>query len=157
MPKVLIIMGSKSDFSVAEKAVEIFKKFNIENEVVVASAHRTPKRVEDLVKGADAEIFIAIAGLSAALPGAVAAATTKPVIGVPVSGKINLDALLSVVQMPPGIPVAAVGLDRGDNAAILAVQMLSISNVDLRSKLADYREEMAAKVVEDSEEVHSRV
>jgi len=157
MPKVLIIMGSKSDFSVAEKAVEIFKKFNIENEVVVASAHRTPKRVEDLVKGADAEIFIAIAGLSAALPGAVAAATTKPVIGVPVSGKINLDALLSVVQMPPGIPVAAVGLDRGDNAAILAVQMLSISNVALRSKLADYREEMAAKVVEDSEEVHSRV
>jgi 5-(carboxyamino)imidazole ribonucleotide mutase len=157
MPKVLIIMGSKSDFSVAEKAVEIFKKFNIENEVVVASAHRTPKRVEDLVKGADAEIFIAIAGLSAALPGAVAAATTKPVIGVPVSGKINLDALLLVVQMPPGIPVAAVGLDRGDNAAILAVQMLSISNVALRSKLADYREEMAAKVVEDSEEVHSRV
>jgi len=157
MPKVLIIMGSKSDFSVAEKAVEIFKKFGVENEIVVASAHRTPKRVEDLVKGADAEIFIAIAGLSAALPGAVAASTTKPVIGVPVSGKINLDALLSVVQMPPGIPVAAVGLDRGDNAAILAVQMLSISNVDLRNKLAEYREEMAAKVVEDSEEVHSRV
>jgi len=157
MPKVLIIMGSKNDFSIAEKAVEIFKKFNIENEVVVASAHRTPKRVEDLVKETDAEILIAIAGLSAALPGAVASATIKPVIGVPVSGKINLDALLSVVQMPPGIPVAAVGLDRGENAALLAIQMLSISNAGLRDRLLEYREEMAAKVIKDSEEVHLHV
>ena len=157
MPKVLIIMGSKNDFSIAEKAVEIFKKFNIENEVVVASAHRTPKRVEDLVKETDAEILIAIAGLSAALPGAVASVTIKPVIGVPVSGKINLDALLSVVQMPPGIPVAAVGLDRGENAALLAIQMLSISNAGLRDRLLEYREEMAAKVIKDSEEVHLHV
>ncbi|MFA6710437.1 MAG: 5-(carboxyamino)imidazole ribonucleotide mutase [Candidatus Methanomethylophilaceae archaeon] len=157
MPKVLIIMGSKNDFPVAEKAVEIFKKFDIESEVVVASAHRTPKRVEDLARGTDAEVLIAIAGLSAALPGAVAAATVKPVIGVPVSGKINLDALLSVVQMPPGIPVAAVGLDRGENAALLAVQILSVSDSDLRNRLWKYREDMTAKVIKDSEEVHLNV
>jgi 5-(carboxyamino)imidazole ribonucleotide mutase len=153
MSKVMILMGSRNDLHVAEKGIPIFKKFGVNYEVVVASAHRTPKRVEDLVTKSDADIFIAIAGLSAALPGVVAALTTKPVIGVPVSGPVNLDALLSVTQMPPGIPVAAVGLDRGDNAAILAVEILSVGAPVFRKKLAEYRREMEERVIADSESV----
>jgi len=157
MRKVLLILGSKSDLPVAEKALTILDRFGIGRDIMVASAHRTPDRVEKLVKGSDADIFIAIAGLSAALPGTVAAFTCKPVIGVPVSGNLNLDALLSVVQMPPGIPVAAVGLDRGDNAAILAAEILAISDPDIGKKLTDYRKEMAEKVISDSEQVNSDV
>ena len=152
-----MIMGSKSDLPVAEKALTILDRFKVEREVAVASAHRTPHRVEEIIKNSDADVFIAIAGLSAALPGVVASFTCKPVIGVPVSGNVNLDALLSVVQMPPGIPVAAVGLDRGDNAAILAVEILGISDPELRKKLEDYRKEMAEKVIADSEQVCSNV
>ena len=153
MSKVMILMGSKSDLPVAEKGIAILKKFGVGHELFVASAHRTPKRVEELVTKSDADMFIAIAGLSAALPGVVASLTTRPVIGVPVSGAVNLDALLSVTQMPPGIPVAAVGLDRGDNAAILAVEILSVGTPALRKKLAEYRKEMEAKVIADSESV----
>ncbi len=157
MSKVSIIMGSKSDLPVAEKAINILKKFEVPFDINVASAHRTPHRVEELVINSDADIFIAIAGLSAALPGVVASFTTKPVIGVPVSGAINFDALLSVVQMPPGIPVAAVGMDRGDNAATLAVEMLSIKDASLQEKLKAYRQEQADKVVADSEKVREDV
>lgn len=153
MSEVLIIMGSKSDLPVAEKATALLDKFKISYEVKVASAHRTPGRVEELVKKSDAKVFIAIAGLSAALPGVVASFTTKPVIGVPVSGKMNLDAILSIVQMPPGIPVASVGLDRGDNAAILAAEILALSSKNVAKALQAYRKEMADKVVKDSEEV----
>lgn len=157
MSKVSIIMGSKSDLPVAEKAINILKKFEVPFDINVASAHRTPHRVEELVINSDADVFIAIAGLSAALPGVVASFTTKPVIGVPVSGAINFDALLSVVQMPPGIPVAAVGMDRGDNAATLAVEMLSIKDASLQEKLKAYRQEQADKVVADSEKVREDV
>lgn len=157
MSKVSIIMGSKSDLPVAEKAIAILRKFGVEFDIAVASAHRTPRRVEELVANSDADVFIAIAGLSAALPGVVASFTVKPVVGVPVSGAVNLDALLSVVQMPPGIPVAAVGLDRGDNAAVLAVEIIALNDGDLRSKLLDYRKEQAEKVVADSEKVISDV
>lgn len=153
MAQVQIIMGSKSDLPVAEKATALLKKFGISYDVAVASAHRTPSRVEEMVTGSDADVFIAIAGMSAALPGVVASFTVKPVIGVPVSGKMTMDAILSVVQMPPGIPVAAVGLDRGDNAAILAAEMLSVSNSAIADALKDYRVEMAEKVVKDSYEV----
>jgi 5-(carboxyamino)imidazole ribonucleotide mutase len=153
MSKVSIIMGSKSDLPVAEKAINILKKFDVGYDIDVASAHRTPHRVEELVTKSDADVFIAIAGLSAALPGVIASFTTKPVIGVPVSGSINFDALLSIVQMPPGIPVAAVGMDRGDNAAVLAVEMLAVCDTSLRAKLADYRKEQADKVIADSEKV----
>jgi 5-(carboxyamino)imidazole ribonucleotide mutase len=155
MSKVSIIMGSKSDLPVAEKAINILKKFGVAYDIDVASAHRTPHRVEELVTKSDADVFIAIAGLSAALPGVIASFTTKPVIGVPVSGSINFDALLSIVQMPPGIPVAAVGMDRGDNAATLAVEMLAIKDDSLKSKLADYRKEQADKVIADSEKVRA--
>ena len=153
MAQVLIIMGSKSDLPVAEKATALLKKFGISYDVAVASAHRTPARVEDLVKDSEADVFIAIAGMSAALPGVVASFTVKPVIGVPVSGKMTMDAILSVVQMPPGIPVAAVGLDRGDNAAILAAEMLSITDPEIEEALSAYRIEMAEKVIKDSYEV----
>ena len=153
MAQVLIIMGSKSDLPVAEKATVLLKKFGISYDVAVASAHRTPARVEDLVKDSEADVFIAIAGMSAALPGVVASFTVKPVIGVPVSGKMTMDAILSVVQMPPGIPVAAVGLDRGDNAAILAAEMLSITDPEIGEALRAYRIEMAEKVIKDSYEV----
>lgn len=150
-------MGSKSDLPVAEKAIKVLNRFGIVFDIAVASAHRTPARVEQLVKGSDADAFIAIAGLSAALPGVVASFTVKPVIGVPVSGAVNLDALLSVVQMPPGVPVACVGLDRGDNAAVLAAEILALNDVSVRDALLAYRKEQADKVEADSEEVVSNV
>jgi len=143
--KIQIIMGSKSDMPVAEKAKKILDEFDVDYEINVASAHRTPDVLKELVQTNDADVFIGIAGLAAALPGSIAAHTTKPVIGVPVSGKINLDSILSIIQMPPGIPVAAVGLDRGDNAALLAVAILSVKDEKLMKKLEDYRERMRKK------------
>ncbi|MCL2890371.1 MAG: 5-(carboxyamino)imidazole ribonucleotide mutase [Methanomassiliicoccaceae archaeon] len=157
MQKVLILMGSKNDLPVAEKGISILKSFGIGYEIFVASAHRTPKRVEELVTKSDADVFIAIAGVSAALPGVVASLTVKPVIGVPVSGAVNLDAILSVIQMPPGIPVAAVGLDRGDNAALLAVEIMSLANPELGKKMAEYRKDMEKKIIADSESLKSNV
>ena len=150
-------MGSKSDLPVADKAIAVLRKFGVQFDIAVASAHRTPRRVEDLVTGSDADVFISIAGLSAALPGVVASYTVKPVIGVPVSGSINIDALFSIVQMPPGIPVAAVGMDRGENAAVLALEIIALNDADLRDKLIQYRREQAEKVVADSEKVISDV
>jgi len=150
---VQIVLGSKSDMKVAEKAVAILKELGLKYKVTVASAHRTPELVDKLVAEADAEVFIAIAGLSAALPGAIAARTTKPVIGVPVSGALNLDAILSVVQMPPGIPVAAVGLDRGDNAALLAAAIIALKDAKVRDALVKYRQKMKDNVIQDSKEV----
>ena len=139
---IQIIIGSKSDREVAEKAIKMLRKFDVEYDLKIASAHRTPELVKKIVEESKADVFIGIAGLSAALPGAIAAHTKKPVIGVPVSGKVNLDSILSIVQMPPGIPVAAVGLDRGDNAALLAVQILALKDEKLAKKLDDFRREM---------------
>ena len=150
---MLFRSGSKSDLPVAEKAIAILRRFDVDFDIAVASAHRTPKRVEEIVTSCGADVFISIAGLSAALPGVIASFTCKPVIGVPVSGKLNYDALLSIVQMPPGIPVAAVGLDRGDNAAVLAVEMLAMTDERLSKALADHRKEQADKVAADSEQV----
>ena len=150
---IQIVLGSKSDLRVAEKATAVLKELGVEYKVSVASAHRTPELVDKLVTEADAEVFIAIAGLSAALPGVVAARTNKPVIGVPVSGALNLDAILSVVQMPPGIPVAAVGLDRGENAALLAAQILSLKDERVAEALDGYRRKLKDKVLKDSQEV----
>ena len=149
-PDVLIIMGSKSDLPVGEKLTKTLKELGISYELKVASAHRTPKLVENLVAESDAKVFIAIAGLAAALPGTIAAHTVRPVIGVPVAGKVNLDSILSIVQMPPGIPVAAVGVDRGENAALLAAQIIGISNPDVEQKLKDHRKAQEAKVLSDS-------
>ena len=144
--KVTIVMGSRSDEHIGKKAEEMLKKFGVDYEVVFASSHRTPEKVKEVAKS-DADVFIAIAGLSASLPGSIAAHTIKPVIGVPASGKLNLDAILSIVQMPPGVPVAAVGLDRGDNAALLAIQILALKDEGLRKKLEEYKREMREKYV----------
>jgi 5-(carboxyamino)imidazole ribonucleotide mutase len=145
--KIQVILGSKSDMSVAEKIEKILKDFSVKYDIKVASAHRTPDFLKNLVEKSNADVFIGVAGLSAALPGSIAAHTVKPVIGVPVSGKVNFDSILSIVQMPPGIPVAAVGLDRGDNAALLAVQILSTKDVKLANEMKKYREKMKEKVL----------
>ena len=148
--KIQIILGSKSDIPVAEKTQKILDEFKVDYDIKVASAHRTPDYLKGVVEKNDADVFIGIAGLSAALPGSIAAHTVKPVIGVPVSGKVNLDSILSIVQMPPGIPVAGVGLDRGDNAALLAIQILSVKYPELKDKLEKYREKMKEKIIEES-------
>ena len=150
---IQIVLGSKSDMKVAEKAIAVLKELNVKYKLNIASAHRTPELVDKLVAEADAEVFIAIAGLSAALPGAIAARTMKPVIGVPVSGTVNLDAILSVVQMPPGIPVAGVGLDRGDNAALLAAEILALKDAKVAKSLTAYRQKLKDNVMKDSKEV----
>jgi len=148
--EVLIVLGSKTDAEIGKKAGSILDEFGVEYEMVVASAHRTPDLLRDLIRNTTAKIFIGVAGLSAALPGTIAAHTTKPVIGVPVSGKLSLDAILSVTQMPPGVPVAAVGLDRGENAALLAVEILALKDERLAEKLKDHRDAMKKWVLEDS-------
>jgi 5-(carboxyamino)imidazole ribonucleotide mutase len=127
--KVMIVCGSESDKEIADKAVSVLKENNIPYDFQIASAHRNPEKVRELVKTTSADVFIAIAGLSAALPGFIASITDKPVIGVPVSAKLGgLDALLSISQMPSGVPVATVGIDNGKNAAYLAVRILKLKS-----------------------------
>jgi len=151
---ICIIMGSESDLKIAEKGIPILKEFGVEFEVRVASAHRTPDLVEEIVKNSKAKVFIAIAGLAAHLPGVVASLTTKPVIAVPVESKLDgMDALLSCVQMPPGIPTATVGIDRGDNAALLALEILALSDEELAKKLEKYREKLKEKVMNSDKRV----
>jgi len=136
MPEVLVVIGSDSDRPVAEKAVATLEEYGIKCDVAVASAHRTPEKLDVLIKNSDAKVFIAIAGLSAALPGVIASKTKRPVIGVPVGVKLEgLDALLSMMQMPPGVPVATVGIDNGKNGALLAVEILAVSDNELRDRL----------------------
>jgi len=137
--KVTVLVGSKSDLEVAEKVRVRLTEFRVPCEVHVASAHRNPDKVDRLVRDPATDVFIAMAGLSAALPGVVAARTLKPVIGVPLNRGLGLDSLLSVVQMPPGIPVAAVGLDSAENAALLAVAILALKYPELATTLESYR------------------
>ena len=125
MVDVAVICGSASDGPVAEKVFATLNEHRVSYDYRVISAHRDPENLDEYVKGSDARVFIAIAGLSAALPGVIASKTDRPVIGVPVSGKLlGLDALLSIVQMPKGVPVACVGVDNGENAGLLAVRIL---------------------------------
>jgi 5-(carboxyamino)imidazole ribonucleotide mutase len=127
MVDVLIIAGSKSDEAVVKKAEAVLRENKIDYTLEYCSAHREPDRLDGIVKSSDARVFICIAGLSAALPGVVASKTDKPVIGVPVNVKLDgLDALLSTMQMPPGVPVATVGIDNGKNAAMLAIRILNV-------------------------------
>ncbi|KAF5421744.1 MAG: 5-(carboxyamino)imidazole ribonucleotide mutase [Methanosarcinales archaeon] len=127
MTDVAIIMGSESDRHIAKGAIEILEKDSIEYDIQVISAHRNPEELDKYLKNSDADIFIAIAGLSAALPGVIASRTSKVVIGVPVSSKLGgLDALLSTIQMPKGVPVASVGIDNGVNAALLAIRIMNL-------------------------------
>jgi 5-(carboxyamino)imidazole ribonucleotide mutase len=129
MADVAILSGSASDSAVVEEAAEVLRNLGIGFEVRTISAHREPDMLDDYIRKSDCRVFIAIAGLSAALPGVIASKTDRPVIGVPVSGKLmGLDALLSIVQMPKGVPVACVGIDSGANAAFLAVRILNSGN-----------------------------
>lgn len=124
---VSIIAGSTSDKEVYEKAEKVLRENKITYELQIISAHRDPDKLDDYLKSCQSLVYIAVAGLSAALPGVIASKTDKPVIGVPVSAKLGgLDALLSIVQMPPRIPVACVGIDRGENAAYLAIRILNL-------------------------------
>ncbi len=153
MSSITIILGSISDKAIFDTCKAVLDEFGMEYELKIASAHRTPEKVREIVKNSETDVFIAIAGLSAALPGLIAAETTKPVIGVPVKSKLGgLDALLSIVQMPPGIPVASVGIDRGENAALLAIEILALKDEDLKVKLENYRKKLKEKIEENNKE-----
>src|SRR5439155_16940842 len=136
---VSILMGSESDREIAKKAETVLEKLSIPFETKVLSSHRNHKELDKYVEASKSDVFIAIAGLSAALPGFVASLTNKPVIGVPVSGKLNLDSILSIVQLPSGVPVGTVGLDNGTNAALSAAEILALSDTDLAKSLQQYR------------------
>jgi len=142
-PKVGIIIGSRSDLPVIEKVEAQLKEFGIDYDVTVASAHRTPKKVEQYAKTAESkyDLIIAAAGMAAALPGTVAAHTILPVIGIPIhtNALSGHDALFSIVQMPPGVPVASVAIDGAKNAAILAAQILALKYPGLRLKLKNFK------------------
>ncbi len=137
--KVAVLVGSKSDLEAAEKVRARLTEFEIPCDVHVASAHRNPDKVDRLVRDPEVDVFVAMAGLSAALPGVVAARTLKPVVGVPLHRGLGLDSLLSVVQMPPGIPVASVGLDASENAALLAAEILALKFPQVVAHLEKYR------------------
>ena len=154
---VTILLGSASDLPVAEKCTKILDHFGVPYQLRVASAHRSPKFVEEIVGDAIDEgchVFIAMAGLAAALPGAVAALTTKPVIGVPCGGKVPFDSLLSIAQLPPGVPAATVGVDRGDNAGYLAVQMLALANPAYAAALEQNKLDQIEKVKAQDREIN---
>ena len=157
VPKVSIIMGSTSDLPVMEKAARVLDEMEIPFEMNALSAHRTPQEVEEFAcdaEGRGLRVIIAGAGMAAALPGVIAANTTLPVIGVPIKGMLDgLDALLSIVQMPPGIPVATVGVNGAQNAALLAVEMLALSDKDLADKLKAYKQGLKEKIVKSNAEL----
>lgn len=156
-PVVSIIMGSTSDLPVMDKAAAFLNDMEVPFEINALSAHRTPEAVEDFSKSAKErgiKIIIAAAGMAAHLPGVIAASTTLPVIGVPIKSTLEgMDALLAIVQMPPGIPVATVGINGSLNAAILAVQILSLSDKDLEVKFSAYKEGLKKKIVKANEEL----
>ena len=160
--KVAIIIGSDSDWPIMKPAYELLSKFGIEAEVHVASAHRTPAKVRELVTTAPergVSVFIAAAGAAAHLGGVIASYTTLPVIGVPVNATpLNgMDALLSTVQMPSGIPVATVAINGAKNAAVLALQILSVADVKLQEALKEYREKMQAEVEKKTAHVAAQI
>lgn len=156
-PVVSIIMGSTSDLPVMEKAAKFFDEMQVPFEMNALSAHRTPDEVEAFAKGAAArgvKVIIAGAGMAAALPGVIAASTTLPVIGVPIKGMLDgLDAMLSIIQMPPGIPVATVGVNGAQNAGILAVEMLALADEALATRLAEYKNSLKNKIVKANAEL----
>ena len=161
MKKVLVIMGSDSDLKVMEKCIDRLKSFDIGTEVRICSAHRTPAVAEQLAKNAKEDglgVIIAAAGKAAHLGGVLAANTTLPVIGVPMGTSVmgGMDSLLSIVQMPKGIPVATVAIDGADNAAILAAQMIALSDDALADKLAQFKADMANEVMAKDEKIKAQ-
>lgn len=156
-PLVSIIMGSTSDMPVMEKAMKFLNDQQIPFEVNALSAHRTPDAVEEFARSAEnrgLKVIIAGAGMAAALPGVIAASTTLPVIGVPIKGMLDgLDAMLSIIQMPPGIPVATVGVNGAMNAAILAMEMLALGDKDIAARLYEYKAGLGAKIENANKEL----
>ena len=156
-PIVSIIMGSTSDLPVMEKAAAFLNDMQVPFEMNALSAHRTPEAVETFAKGAAGRgirVIIAAAGMAAHLPGVIAASTTMPVIGVPIKSTLEgMDALLAIVQMPPGIPVATVGINAAQNAGILAVQMLALSDEALAARFANFKEGLKRKIEKANEEL----
>ena len=160
--RVLLVMGSDSDFPVVEATINVLKKFSVEFEAKVCSAHRTPEAASELAKNAEKngfDVIIAAAGKAAHLPGVLAAYTPLPVIGLPIKSSSvgGLDSLLSIVQMPVGIPVATVALNGAENAALLAIQMISLRDAVLRIKMAEYKKELADKVKTKNEELQVKL
>lgn len=160
--KVGILMGSDSDLAVVEKGLSVFKKFGVEYEVRVMSAHRTPDLAVAFAESAEErgiEVLIGAAGKAAHLPGVIAALTTLPVIGLPIKSSTmdGLDSLLSIVQMPSGIPVASVAINGAENAALLAVQILSVKYPELREKMKAYRVDMRQAVIEKDKKIQSQI
>ena len=158
-PQVSIIMGSVSDLPVMNKAAQFLDEMEIPFEMNALSAHRTPEEVERFARGAEGRgirVIIAAAGMAAHLCGVIASMTTLPVVGVPIAASLDgIDALLAIVQMPPGIPVATVSINGAQNAAILAAQMLALSDEALARRLADYKEGLKKKIVKANEELAS--
>ena len=156
-PLVSIIMGSTSDLPVMEKACKCLTDMQVPFEVNALSAHRTPTAVENFAKGAKdrgIKVIIAAAGMAAALPGVIAANTTLPVIGVPIKGMLDgLDAMLSIIQMPPGIPVATVGVNGAMNAAILACEMIALGDTEMAKKMEVYKAGLGAKIEKANKEL----
>ena len=156
-PKVSIIMGSTSDMPVMEKAAQILNGFKIPFEINALSAHRTPEEVEKFAKNASTrgiKVIIAAAGMAAHLPGVIASMTTVPVIGVPINASLDgLDSIFSILQMPPGIPVATVGVNAAQNAGILAAEILATADEEIRSEVARFKEGLKEKIVKANEEL----
>jgi 5-(carboxyamino)imidazole ribonucleotide mutase len=158
-PLVSIIMGSTSDLPVMEKAAKILNDFKIPFEMNALSAHRTPEEVEKFAKGAAGrgiKVIIAAAGMAAHLPGVIAAMTPLPVIGVPIKASLEgLDSVLSILQMPPGIPVATVGIDASQNAGILAAQIIGTGNETIMQEVVKYKESLKKKIVDANKELNN--
>lgn len=156
-PRVSIIMGSTSDLAVMKKAADFLNEMKVPFEINALSAHRTPEEVEKFAKNAEVrgiQVIIAGAGMAAHLPGVIASMAKIPVIGVPIKASLDgLDALLAIVQMPPGIPVATVGIDGAQNAGILAAQIMAIADKELAGKLASFKESLKNKIVKANEDL----
>lgn len=155
---IAIIMGSNNDWEVVKETAKLLKKFGVKTEITVASAHRTPKRVQDFVKNCDEQgvkVFIAAAGMAAHLAGVVASYTERPVIGLPINCEPfnGLDSLLSMVQMPSGVPVATMAVNGAKNAAVFALQILSLTDENVSKKLHEYRREIALEVKHKSKDI----
>ena len=161
-PKVAVIMGSDSDLPIVRKTINVLKRFNVDFDVNIMSAHRTPEIAVEYVKNADKngiDLFIGAAGKAAHLPGVLAAFTVKPVIGLPIKSSTldGMDSLLSIVQMPSGIPVATVAIDGGENAGLLAVQILALKYPELAEKLYAHKEKMKQDVIEKNNKIKQEV
>jgi 5-(carboxyamino)imidazole ribonucleotide mutase len=159
-PKVSIIMGSTSDYEIMEKAAKFLDEQEIPFEINALSAHRTPKEVEDFAENCEkrgVKVVIAGAGMAAALPGVIAATTTIPVIGVPIKSSVEgIDAMLSMIQMPPGIPVATVAINGAMNAAVLAMEILSLTDKKINDKMHAYKAGLKSKIVKANEELSKK-